>query len=408
MIVKERVFQLAVLLSLINFFIASSLGVLIRTIPFLDFAVNGRFVIHSHSHVAFLGWVFVALMALIYDTYFSGCRRVMRWFIGYLIIIQLSVFGMLVTFPFMGYAVWSIIFSSLHMGASIVFVFYFIKKSLPVHSLVKPFIWSSLLFMALSSIGPLALGPLSILGFKSGFYYDTAIYFYLHFQYNGWFTMAIIGLILSMVDADILRARSLAIRRGFGFLIAGIVLTFLLSLLGYKPGLVFNLLGGFGALIQLAGIYFLTPVIIIFVKMINNRFYRLIFLFALMAMVLKFIAQFISAFPLAIDMAYYNRDLIIAYLHWVLLGFVSIALLGFIGNRIFGSIADKKIKIVMGAFIGALLLSEMVILLKQELINYYSAEYWHAILLGISIVMTTAVFIFLVSTYLKVLNRDNN
>ncbi len=376
--------------------ITSLLGIFIRSIPFLGFAVNSRYAIHAHSHVAFLGWVFIALMALIYDAWFSGCRKVMRWFLIYLGIIQVAVFGMLLTFPFTGYALWSIIFSSIHMVASIVFVFFFRKKSLPGNIKVKPFIRLALIFMAVSALGPLALGPLSASGQTGGILYDGAIYFYLHFQYNGWFTLAIIGLLLAMVDMEIIPEASKRLNKSLWFFGTGIILTYVLSLLGYRLPIGFNVVGGIGALLQLVGFFLIRPLINRAIQNIDQKFIKRLISLSLLVLMSKLVIQFLTSVPAIIQLTYFNRDFVIAFLHWMLLGFVSTFLLGLISYRTIHFRFHRALKASLGIYLISFLLTEAVLVGKRIILLETGIEVVNAGLLILSIGLGVSFFSLLI------------
>jgi hypothetical protein len=102
-------------LALLNFFLAALLGVLLRYafVEELTF-ITYRPVMHAHSHVAMLGWVYLALYALLLPAFVpaaagKGFYRGLFW------LTQLSVAGMLISFPLEGYGPWSISFSTLHV-----------------------------------------------------------------------------------------------------------------------------------------------------------------------------------------------------------------------------------------------------------------------------------------------------
>ena len=114
--------------SLGYFLLAALLGVLLRTFVVLPIPVNYRFIVHTHSHIALLGWVYMALTTLLYHLFLSrqevGIRyKRIFWFT------QFSLLGMLFSFPFQGYALFSIMFSTLFLLASYWFAGFFMKHT---------------------------------------------------------------------------------------------------------------------------------------------------------------------------------------------------------------------------------------------------------------------------------------
>ena len=56
--------------------------------------------------------------------------------------------------------------------------------------------------MVISTMGPWAIAVISAKGLAGSEYFNAAIYFFLHFQYNGWFAFAIIGLFFWLLGAE--------------------------------------------------------------------------------------------------------------------------------------------------------------------------------------------------------------
>jgi hypothetical protein len=174
--------------------------------------------------------------------------------------------------------------------------------------------------MIISGLGPVALGPIITLGYRETFWYEFAVYFYLHFQYNGWFSLAIFGIIfLSLGTVKVSRIWLYIIN-------LSIVLTYLLSTLGIRPPTWVYYLGGFGALLQIIPFIYLLIVILKNHKLIlsiSRPFTNALLLISLMAFETKLYLQFFSSIPSIADWALHSKNTIIAYLHFVLLGFVS-------------------------------------------------------------------------------------
>ena len=111
----ERLHTSVMAIALFNFFIVSLIGVLLRayplyTIPFPSF----KNLLHAHSHFAFGGWVMPALLAMILKYFPEIAQRLpMKHLRNICLLMFISSYGMLLSFPFQGYALVSIIFSSL-------------------------------------------------------------------------------------------------------------------------------------------------------------------------------------------------------------------------------------------------------------------------------------------------------
>src|SRR5690606_24662500 len=113
-----------VLVCLLNFFIAAVMGLLLRYAFVQPIEVNYRYLTHAHSHAAMLGWVYLMLFTLIVH-YFIPIKKPIYNRLFW--ITELAVIGMLVSFPFQGYAAVSISFSTLHIFCSYYFAYLIFK-----------------------------------------------------------------------------------------------------------------------------------------------------------------------------------------------------------------------------------------------------------------------------------------
>ena len=321
-------------LALIYFLLAALLGVVLRAFYTIEIPINYRFVVHGHSHIALLGWVYVALTTLIYKTYIDQASyyskyRYIFWFT------QSTIVGMLVTFPFMGYKALSIVFSTLFLFASYSFTWFVLKhvKRELKHSNSFKCVKIALGYMVLSSLGPWALGAImSTLGTESVLY-RMAIYFYLHFQYNGWMVLALIGLLLYLLEKNNIQLSKTVFNRFFWSFNLGVILTFSLSTLWVKPSILFNLIGGLGSFIQIIAIILLAKCIISKKATLNHLFSNFQFklLMTVSALLLiKMMLQLITSIPFFANLAATYVDFTIGYLHWTFLGVVTLSLFLFL------------------------------------------------------------------------------
>ena len=104
-------------IALINFFIAACMGALLRFAFVEEITwINFRSLMHGHSHVAMLGWLFIGLFALIGHKFLTPLSASSSAILKGLIIIEVSIIGMAISFPIFGYAAPSIAFSNQSPG----------------------------------------------------------------------------------------------------------------------------------------------------------------------------------------------------------------------------------------------------------------------------------------------------
>lgn len=275
---------------------------------------------------------------------------------GYLFIaLNASVLGMLLTFPFQGYAVGSILFSTLHILLSYVFAVFIYRDTKSEKSIHRKFAMAAILFMVLSSIGPFSLGPIIANGMKDTIWYDLAIYFYLHFQYNGWFILSIVSFIAFSIktkDAD-------NWQRAYNLFVISTLLNLSLSTLWTDPGWVINIISVLSSLMQFHAIFLMSKDIFIHLKTVD-RFKSMIMKVIFGLFVIKVFFALAGSIQEVAMFVYYNRNLVIGYLHLVFLGIVTPFFFIKIANEL-GVFALVKHKRIIVFYLVVFLISELLL-----------------------------------------------
>ena len=316
------------------FIIAAVLGVVLRSFHSIEIPVTYKFIVHTHSHIALLGWVYMGLTTLLYKLFLEKQEAAFKyrrifWFT------QFTLVGMLLSFPFQGYALFSIIFSTLFLFASYWFTGFFMRyvpalyKKTNSYKCVKFALW----YMVLSSLGPWTLGAImNTLGAES-IWYRLSIYFYLHFQYNGWMILGLLGVFIYVLERNDIEIPKVTFNRFFWCINLGVVLSFSLSTLWTKPHIFLYGIGGLGAILQIMAFGILVLLSIRNKEKLFQILTRLQknLLFTVAALVgIKILLQLLTAFPYFANLAASISDFTIGYLHWTFLGVVTIGLLLFL------------------------------------------------------------------------------
>lgn len=288
--------------------------------------INYKYLTHAHSHVALLGWIYLGIITLIYYAFLKNSEQA-KQYRRIFIFTNISIVGMLLTFPIQGYALFSIIFSTLFLFISYWFAWFAMKYR--AKNVTARFSWrlikASLWYMVLSSIGPWAVGGvMATLGSES-IWYKSAIYFYLHFQYNGWFVLALLGIFFYILEEKGIAFDPRRLKSFFLLLNIGIILSLFLSILWVEPPIIFYILGGIGAVAQGQSFYELyllwKPHFSSIYKRISKQS-ALLLRVAAVLMAFKVYMQMMSAIPYYAKLAYQLKDFVIGYLHLVFLGVV--------------------------------------------------------------------------------------
>ncbi|MGB7784664.1 MAG: hypothetical protein WBL27_01055 [Salinimicrobium sp.] len=346
------------------FLLVALLGLFLRLFFVVQIPANFRYVVHGHSHIALLGWVYIALTTLIYKMYLSEGKnaavyRRIFWFT------QLTLLGMLFTFPFTGYAMLSITFSTLFLFASYLMAWFVLKKTPQEHRTRNSFkcIKASLWYLVISSIGPWAVGGVMATLGKTSIWYKMSIYFYLHFQYNAWFIFGLCGILLYFLEQRNLTPQKRHFGAFFNLLNAAVILSFFLSVLWVEPHWIFYVLAGLGAVLQLFAFgkfYLLLKPLWKEERLPFTPFQQFLLKIVVILLCGKILLQLLSGIPFFASLAFTFPDLVIGYLHWTFLGVVSISLFVFL--EVAGLYRISKP--VFWVYFGAFCLTEALIFFK--------------------------------------------
>ena len=105
-----------------NFLIAAIMGLVMRfNYLFSLEGINYIYLLHAHSHVAMLGWAYLMIYSLVVYFFIPKDKSTKPVYNQLFWSTQLSVIGMMISFPIQGYALFSIVFSTLHILLSYVF-----------------------------------------------------------------------------------------------------------------------------------------------------------------------------------------------------------------------------------------------------------------------------------------------
>ena len=228
---------------LLFLFIGSVLGVFLR-LQFIapTAGANYMFFLHGHSHVMFLGWISNALFIAFVHNHID--TTALRPFKNIFLTIQALIVAMTISFPIQGYGFYSILFSTLHTFCFLVFAILFFRSTRNDNSQSVWYARVSLIFFAVSTIGPFSLGYLMANGLGHTNWYYYSIYFYLHFQYNGFFLFGVFSIVLHLLEEKKVGLDPQRVRLYGKALAILCVPTYFLSVLWAKPGFSFNAIAG--------------------------------------------------------------------------------------------------------------------------------------------------------------------
>ena len=364
------------------FIITILLGLSLRVSYIADVFFNIRHVTHSHSHIGLLGWIYTILSSLICQYFLRETDR-KPYFILFLCT-QFCILGMLFSFPFGGYFLYSIIFSSLFIICTYWFSIFFLKrskkynfirfsisKSVDVENdkpLSLKFVHWGIYFLILSSIGIWLLPVAIVKAGKGSDWYNSALYFFLHFQYNGWFLAVLFGLLVGEIEHKSL-LNSKRLKGALYNFVIGTIGSVTLSWVGFFNEPILYIIGNISGFLLLASIFKLYRA---YMQLEKPAFLMQMFLLLCM---LKTIFMFLGSFPWIAEVVLPNREFVISYLHFTFLGVIGFGVLHFLEKNLHIHFPYWSLSLYTTAFVGSeILIAYKGIAILCELFvpdNYY-------------------------------------
>ena len=400
----RRFIQQWIKISLISLLAVAFLGCVLRyKIAFSLTFVNQKYLLHAHSHFAFAGWITQALMACLigYQAKASG-QKPQNKYRALLVANLVTAYGMLFSFTFEGYGLYSIVFSTLSIFVTWIFavVYWRDLNRLPGASLAHRWLKMAVLLNAVSSLGAFTLAYMMATKNMHQEWYMAAVYLFLHFQYNGWFFFSCMGLLTAyLLRMGINKKRLRLIFLLFAF---SCIPAYFLSILWlqlpawlYWPVVlaVSAQMGGFVLLITairpVSGEILKTlPRITVYLAACSG-----------IALLVKLLLQLLSAIPYLNQLVFGFRPIVIGYLHLVFLGIVTLFIMGYCIARRYIIIGRRTVKGIIIFTLG-IIINELLLMLQGiAALFYISVPYINEWLLGAALCMFTGVLVTLQSQF---------
>lgn len=379
-----------------NFLIAAVMGLLMRfSFLFPLKSINYIYMLHAHSHVAMLGWVYLMIYVLVVHFFIPKDKSQKPIYNQLFWITEFSVIGMMISFPIQGYALFSIVFSTLHILLSYVFCGLIWRDCSKGRICDKRLLQTAILFMVFSTFGVWCLGPtINMVGKQSSFY-QIAIQFFLHFQFNGWFLFAVLALFLKQFKNKIAVSEFKIFLR---LLITATLLTVAFPVSWYIKSSILNAINTVGILLQLVSfIYFyrmLKPQINQFKTNLDGTS-KLVYSLALWSLFLKIGIQLMLLIPDLAEVSHQIRNWVIGFIHLTTLGIITGFLLGIlIQNKLLPS-HSYWFKIGVKSFFLGYIMTEILLFLqgiffyrnKGLIFGYYESVFGASVFIIIGLIL---------------------
>ncbi|MCC7533352.1 MAG: hypothetical protein IT246_05380 [Bacteroidia bacterium] len=320
------------IVSLFGFLMVALLGTTMRyKIDFELPMLHQKSLQYAHSHFAFSGWVTQTLMLLLIR--FLKTQKVNLNYNAYRFILYANIISsvaLLFSFVFTGYSLLSVLISTITLIVFFVFCFRFWIDSKTISENNTSLSWfkHGLVFYILSTLGSAYIANMMITKSFHQDWYLSSMYWYLHFQYNGWFFFAIVGVFLSLFSFSAIQKKQMKLIRNL--FVYSCYAGYALSVLWLKlPSFIF-ILSIVASIVQvIAWVLFVKLILSNKSVVIQGQPKSIQFIFLLLAffITIKIALQAASNIPYLSHLAFGYRSVVIAYLHLILLSIVSVFLL---------------------------------------------------------------------------------
>lgn len=388
--------------SVLNFLLVSVLGVLMRyKIAFSLPIVDQKHVQEAHSHFAFYGWITQIIYVFIikYLAEILPEKQLKKYYI-LLVINAVSAFVMIPSFIYSGYYWLSIAASTGALLTSFVFFFFLVRDLKGKSDLMKPWFIGGLFFAVISSAGVFMLSYMMMSGNVTQMLYLGSSYYYLHFQYNGFFLFSCIGLLihsLRNIGAEISVKENKVI---FWLMFFGCLVGFGLSVLYMKLPMwiiIALIIASISQTIGAVKIYQMVKRNWGHVVVHFSALQRFVLMYVGFAFFMKTLLQLGSNVPALSQFAFGFRNVVIAYLHLILLMCISVFLINqILATNVFK--ITKPVKTGLKLLLLGIFLNEAVLgLMGIFSIKYIALPFAPEILLVVSLLMMFSLLLILVS-----------
>lgn len=378
-------------ITLLNLLIVTILGVLMRYKIAFDFPLfsqkNGQ---QAHSNFAFTGWITYTIYLLIIDYINSKTRSLnMKLYKNLLVLLLIASYGILFSYLIIGYGVVTNILSVMVFLIACAFAIFFFRdfRNIEDDDPSKNWFKGALLFNVISFAGTANIAYIMISHQFNDKVYLASIYYYLHFQYNGFFIFSCIGLLFHKLHAYIPNLKYDHLIFKVFFLTA--IPAYFLSTLWAKIPLWLYIVVIFAAIMQIVA-WIMLMIDVSKIKRIHKLVPKnaiQLALFICVAFSIKLCLQLGSTIPIISKLAFGFRPIVIAYLHLVLLAIVSLFLISYLFS--FNMIKNNKItsRSIM-IFVAGIFFNELILGLQGiASFKYISIPYINEMLFVASLIL---------------------
>jgi hypothetical protein len=387
----NNTFRFWVRISLFNFLVVALLGVTLRyKIAFYLPIVDQKHLLHAHSHFAFTGWITQVLMVLMVYYLSSEKKDSFKRYKSLLYANLVTAYGMLFSFPFEGYGLISISFSTLSIFVSYWFAIKYWRdlNKLPKQTTTHLWFKAATLFSVISSLGAFALAFMMATKTIHQNWYLASTYFFLHFQYNGWFLFACAGIFNWLILKTGIHMP--AANKIFWFFATACIPAYFLSALWLPMSPIVYIIVVIAACLQMIGWVLFVLQILPQLKLLGTSLHPLskwLLGLSSAALTIKLLLQLGSTIPVLSNLAFGFRPIVIGYLHLVLLAVISLFIIASLCYFKIVSI-NRLLKAGIITLATGVLLNELLLMIQgTAAMSYNNIPFTNELLFAVAVIM---------------------
>jgi hypothetical protein len=346
--------------------VVALLGAVLRSkivfsLPF----VNYNRLLEAHGHFAFMGWLTLALLVLLLNELLPGPfsqKPVYRWLLGAMLI---SSWAMLIAFLSGGYSPFTVAVSSIYIILTYVFALILIAdlRHARLERTVLLLTVSSVVCWILASSGTIVIGYIVLNKSFNAVVYRDALFTYLHFHYNGFFSLAVFALFYHRISPALSPATRKKWKRLSVALCLSVLPSLFLSYLWQDPDPLIRIIAMTGTVLVWLSFFLFIPCIRSLSDGLGSRpITRFLFTISMASFLLKLLLQGFTIFPVIGNSLFGNRPIVMGFLHMVFLGFLSLSILALYALKGWLDDTRRPMKLALYVFGTAILANEVLLI----------------------------------------------
>ena len=353
-------------LSLLNLCIVALLGVILRSKALFELpGIDYNHLLNAHSHFAFGGWVTLTLMVLMVNAFLTESQKKHSSYQFIFLGIFASAWGLLLTLPFQGSINFSSYISTLFIFITYIFSWVFIKniRKANVSKTTLLLSVSSIVCLALSSVGSFSLAYLFSIKSLNAVLYRDALFSYLHLQYNGFFTLAVFALLFQKLESKLSEETKKNIHRFSVLLVLSVLPSMFLNYHWHDSSILFHVIAVAGSILLLLSLGWFISLLRSMLEIYKSVSPVLKFVggLSLGAFMLKMFLQSLTIIDFVGNLVFGDRPIIMGFLHLVFLCFVTLFLLAYIAQTGVLNTEKKVTKFSLVVFAFGVVINEILL-----------------------------------------------